>query len=63
MNLMISSASSNVMGAHMPPRPNPPLGILHAAGILVPTGSEGPAILDRLIERYTLIGIADRQAA
>lgn len=29
----------------------------------VPTSAEGPAILARLIERYTLIGIADRQAA
>lgn len=29
----------------------------------VPMGTEGPAILARLIERYTLIGIADRQIA
>jgi len=29
----------------------------------VPTGAEGPAVLAKLIERYTLIGIADRQAA
>ncbi|ODT65236.1 MAG: methylase [Pelagibacterium sp. SCN 63-23] len=29
----------------------------------IPMGNEGPAILGRLIERYSLIGIADRPAA
>lgn len=44
MNLMISSASSDVAGAHMPPRPNVPRGILHAAGILLTHLETGAAI-------------------